>query len=107
MKRCKAESPSRLRRAINADMVIQPEYVGVDEAQALTGISKWTWRVAAYRGRVESCKIGNRLLIPLSEIRRLIREGTRPRRDGLPAGVPSARRARVSSTGSEAQVEAR
>jgi hypothetical protein len=87
IKRCKADSPSRLQGMV----IAEPEYVGVDEAQALTGISKWTWRVAAYRGRVESCKIGNRLLIPLSEIRRLIREGTRPRRDGLPAGVPSAR----------------
>lgn len=96
IKRCKADPPpSRLRGALNAETgAIQPEYVGVDEAQALTGISKWTWRVAAYQGRVESCKIGNRLLIPLSEIRRLIREGTRPRRDGLPAGAPSASRTR-------------
>jgi hypothetical protein len=100
IKRCKPAIPSRLRRAINTDSgVIQPEYVGVDEAQELTGISKWTWRVAAYQGRVESCKIGNRLLIPLSEIRRLIREGTRPRRDGLPAGVPSANHSREAQVG--------
>lgn len=73
---------------------IQPEFIGPGDAELLTGVSRWTWRVAAYQGRIESCKIGNRLLIPLSEVRRLISEGTRPRRDGLPAGAPAVRRPR-------------
>jgi hypothetical protein len=68
---------------------IQPELIGVGEAQILSGVSKWTWRSYAYQRLIESVKIGNRLLVPISEVRRMIREGTRPRRDGLPAGAPS------------------
>ena len=33
----------------------------------------------AYDGRVESTKVGTRLLIPASEVDRVISEGTRPR----------------------------
>jgi hypothetical protein len=69
---------------------IEPELIGVDEAQVLTGVSKWTWRFAAYNGKVESVKLGRRLLIPLSEVRRLISEGTRRRKDGRDAGAPAA-----------------
>jgi hypothetical protein len=68
---------------------VQPEYVSVDQAEILTGVSKWTWRAYAYKGTVESCKVGARLLIPITEIRRVISEGRRPRVDGLPAGAPS------------------
>jgi len=77
---------------------LQPEYIGVAEAEMLTGFSRWSWRQYAYKGLVESCKLGNRLLIPLSEVRRVIAENTRKRRDGLPAGAPAAPRTRVSST---------
>jgi hypothetical protein len=31
-------------RAIRQVRDIQPEYVSVDEAQALTGVSRWSWR---------------------------------------------------------------
>jgi excisionase family DNA binding protein len=48
-------------------------------AQTL-GISVWTLRKKAYEGAIASVKIGVKLLIPESEIERLIREGTRPRR---------------------------
>jgi excisionase family DNA binding protein len=44
------------------------------------GISIWTLRKKAYEGDVASVKLGAKLLIPESEIERLIREGTRPRR---------------------------
>jgi len=71
---------------------VQPEYVSVDQAEILTGVSKWTWRAYAYKGAVESCKVGARLLIPITEIRRCLAEGRRPRVDGLAAGEPSAKR---------------
>jgi hypothetical protein len=58
---------------------VQPEYVSVDQAEILTGVSRWTWRAYAYQGKVTSCKVGARLLIPITEIRRIIAEGTRPR----------------------------
>jgi hypothetical protein len=71
---------------------VQPEFVSVDQAEILTGVSKWTWRSYAYRGKVESCKVGARLLIPISEVRRCLDEGRRPRADGMAAGEPSAKR---------------
>jgi excisionase family DNA binding protein len=57
---------------------IKAEYLGVGEAEALTGVSRWTWRRMAYDGRVTSVKLGTRLLIPISEIERLVAENTRP-----------------------------
>ena len=55
------------------------EYLGVGEAQTVTGRSKWTWRRDAYEGKIASVKVGRRLLIPVSEIRRVMAEGLRPR----------------------------
>jgi hypothetical protein len=58
---------------------IEPEYMGVDEAEIMTGRSRWSWRKDAYSGKVSSVKVGRRLLLPVSEIRRILAEGTRPR----------------------------
>ncbi len=58
---------------------VRPEFCSVDEAQILTGISRWTWRDYAREGKIDSLKVGARLLIPLSEIRRVLEEGYRPR----------------------------
>ena len=52
----------------------------VKDAAARLGISVWTLRKKAYGGDIDSVKIGVKLLIPESEIERLIREGMRPRR---------------------------
>jgi excisionase family DNA binding protein len=62
-----------------AKMEISALYPGVAEAEALTGLSRWTWRRWAYNGKVESVKLGKRLLIPRAEIARLVAENTRPR----------------------------
>ena len=88
---------------------VQPEYVSVDQAEILTGVSRWTWRAYAYKGAVESCKVGARLLIPIAEIRRVIAEGRRPRVDGLRAGEPSAKHANryPGVTASDTAVQAR
>lgn len=61
---------------------VQPEYVSVDQAEIITGVSRWTWRAYAYQGKITSCKVGARLLIPVIEIRRIIAEGTRARVEG-------------------------
>jgi hypothetical protein len=42
------------------------------------GISVWTARSMAYRGRIASCKIGAKLQIPVTEVHRLIAENMRP-----------------------------
>ena len=64
---------------MNKPRPIEREYVGVDEAEAFSGRSRWTWRKDCYEGRVASCKVGRRLLIPMSEIKRVMQEGMRPR----------------------------
>jgi hypothetical protein len=58
--------------------VEQPKFLGVDGAEIYSGVSKWTWRRMAYAGRIASSKIGKRLLIPVSEIDRVLAEGYRP-----------------------------
>lgn len=57
------------------------QYVTVQEAAAISGLSPWTWRQWAYSGKVASVKPGGtrgRLLIPASEISRVMSEGMRP-----------------------------
>ena len=58
---------------------VKADYLGVAEAETLTGVSRWTWRRWAYDGKVASVKLGKRLLIPSAEIARLVEENTRPR----------------------------
>lgn len=62
-------------------MKIEREYLSVAEAEAQTGVSRWTWRRWAYGGKVASLKLGRRLLIPVAEVRRLLAESTRPALD--------------------------
>lgn len=57
---------------------LEPEYIGVAEAEQLTGISRWTWRKKAYAGVIASTKVGCRLLLPVAEVRRVMAEGLRP-----------------------------
>jgi excisionase family DNA binding protein len=54
------------------------QLMGVDQAGELTDLSPWTWRRWAYAGKVSSVKLGRRLLIPRSEVNRVIAENTRP-----------------------------
>lgn len=59
--------------------VFEPEYLSVADAERLSGRSRWAWRKDAYSQRVESVKIGTKLLIPVREVRRVMEENTRPR----------------------------
>jgi hypothetical protein len=61
---------------------IEPELLGVAEAEEMTGRSRWSWRRDCYSGAIASVKIGRRLLIPIAEVRRVIAENTRPRLNG-------------------------
>jgi hypothetical protein len=58
---------------------VEQELVSVQGAEIMTGRSRWSWRRDAYGGLISSVKLGTKLLIPMSEIRRVIAEGTRPR----------------------------
>ncbi len=55
------------------------DLLGVAEAEASTGVSRWTWRRWAYDGKVSSVKLGRRLLIPAAEIKKLVTDNTWPR----------------------------
>ena len=60
----------------------------VKDAARKLGISVWTLRKKAYEGDVASVKIGVKLLIPESEIERIISDGLRPRRAAVGAAIP-------------------
>ena len=52
----------------------------IKQAAERLGISIWTLRKKVYEGEIDSIKIGVKLLVPESELERLVREGMRPRR---------------------------
>jgi excisionase family DNA binding protein len=49
------------------------------DAAALTGMTRQAWTNYAKAGVISYVRIGRRVLIPRSEVSRLIAEGTRPR----------------------------
>lgn len=57
---------------------VQAQFVSVLEAETQTGVSRWTWRRWAYDGKIGSVKLGRRLLLPISEIERLVAQNSRP-----------------------------
>jgi hypothetical protein len=67
---------------------VEPELLSVKSAEIMTGRSRWSWRRDAYDGKIASVKLGAKLLIPVSEIRRVVAEGMRPRLESCasPAG---------------------
>ena len=64
-------------------VVIEPEFYSVSEAEILSSLSRWTWRRWAYDGKIASVKVGPRLLIPKTEIHRIMGAGLRPARIGV------------------------
>ena len=55
------------------------QLIGVDEAAHNLGLSPWTLRAWAYKGKIASVKISTRLLFDKAEIARVIAENERPR----------------------------
>jgi len=58
--------------------VTNHQLLSVLDAEAATGISRWTWRRWAYEGKIASVKLGKRLMLSQVELDRVIAEGTRP-----------------------------
>ena len=56
----------------------QARFIGVDKAEQIYGLSRWTFRRWAYDGTISSVKLGRRLLVPVEEIERVVVKGTRP-----------------------------
>jgi hypothetical protein len=57
---------------------VERHWVSVDEAEAMTGRSRWSWRKDAYSGRIGSSKVGRRLFLQKSDVERVMAEGFRP-----------------------------
>lgn len=64
---------------------LQPEYLSVNECEIVSGLSRWTWRKWAYDGRVASVKVSSRLLIPATEVQRVMQANLRPAVEALSA----------------------
>jgi excisionase family DNA binding protein len=62
---------------VNNSDVLSRQFVSVREAEAKTGVSRWTWRRWALDRKVGSVKLGKRLLIPVAEIDRLMHQNAR------------------------------
>ena len=58
---------------------VKAELIPIKHFAARLGVSIWTARGWAYAGKIDSVKISRSLLIPASEVSRLISENTRPR----------------------------
>ena len=59
---------------------VEREYLSCSEAQGCTGVSAWTWKQYALKGRISCVKVGKRTLLPVSEVRRVLAEGYQPRK---------------------------
>jgi excisionase family DNA binding protein len=49
--------------------------VGLQEAQEMTGISHFTFRRMVRNGKIKAVRVGRRLLIPVSELEKLVKPG--------------------------------
>ncbi|WP_390905473.1 helix-turn-helix domain-containing protein [Occallatibacter riparius] len=58
----------------------EPKLLSVQAFAKSVGLSPWTVRQYAYSGKVSSVKLGRRLMIPVLELDRIIRENLRPAR---------------------------
>ena len=67
-------------------LAVEAQLVSVYDGAKMLGISVWTLRSYAYKGLVESVKLGTRLMFEVRELERFIAENTRPR--FMPKPVP-------------------
>jgi excisionase family DNA binding protein len=49
--------------------------VGLEEAQEMTGISLHTFRKLVRKRKINAARVGRRILIPISELKKLVRPG--------------------------------
>jgi hypothetical protein len=72
-------SPTRKVKAMKQPMILDKSaYVTAHAAGRLTPYSAQTWANWAAKGVISHLRIGKKILIPKSEIERLIAQGTRP-----------------------------
>jgi hypothetical protein len=49
--------------------------VGFTEAEEMTDIFQWTWRRLVNRGTVKAARVGDRIVIPIKELERIVKAG--------------------------------
>jgi excisionase family DNA binding protein len=49
--------------------------VGLQEAGQMTGISHFTFRRMIKQGKIRAARVGRRVLIPMSELEKLVKPG--------------------------------
>lgn len=49
--------------------------VGFAEAEELTNISQWTWRRLVSKGTVKVARVGDRIVIPIKELQKIVKAG--------------------------------
>jgi|SRR5208283_1497625 len=61
--------------------VWEPAYGSFADAALLSGMSHWWWRKQERLGTITVVRLGPRkVLVPLSEVKRVLAEGTKPRK---------------------------
>lgn len=58
--------------------------VRVREAASLIGLKEPTVRAYIRKGKIRAVKVGRAVLVPVSELERLVREGVPPQEDAEP-----------------------
>jgi hypothetical protein len=97
--------PALLEASIAAEpsAVANKLWLSVEELEALSGISRWTWRRWAQRGTIASAKVSTRLLVSRLEFDRVMAEASRPRANStLKPSAPQSSK-RKSARGSVAR----
>jgi excisionase family DNA binding protein len=64
--------------SLGGPAIATQRWISVDEAEDLTGLSKWSWRRLAYAQRIGSSKVGRRLVLKLSDVQSYMEAGYRP-----------------------------
>jgi predicted site-specific integrase-resolvase len=64
---------------VKGEKRVEPDLVPIKDFAERLGVSIWTARSWVYQGRISSCKISRSVLIPTTEVSRLICENLRPR----------------------------
>ncbi len=49
--------------------------VGFAKAEEMTDISQWTWRRLVNLGTVKAARVGDRIVIPIKELQKIVKAG--------------------------------
>ena len=73
------ESPVEVKSRLAQGENMEPLVVDVREAARLLSISPYTIRAYIRTGRIHALKCGTRVIVPMEEVRRVVRDGIPPR----------------------------